>query len=188
MTSLLYFAHAGLWLAVVVEGLAICALLYKSSLLSEAAAQGGVGGGHLPVGATGPNFRTTDLRSGEAVSREQLAGARTSVLFVSPTCADCRRLLEGLANAHEELERIQGLVASCTGPDENCVGAFGHRLEHVPILADDNGDLSAQFGIRAWPALVELDTDWRIVGYSYPSNPEHVIRVLPKRSAAALRP
>ena len=58
------------------------------------------------------------------------------------------------------------MVDSCAGPDENCVGAFGHRLEHVPILADGNGDLSTQFGIRARPALVELDTDWRIVGYA----------------------
>lgn len=180
MTTLLVTAHVGLWVAIVVEGLAICVLLYKNNRLAEMAALGGVEG-HLAKGKVGPRFETTDLRTGEVVSQGQLLGMRVSILFVSPSCQDCRRLMAGLAETLAGTERVDGLLASCYGDGQNCSGTF-ESLSNVPLLEDHEGDLSGPFGIRAWPALVELDAAWRIVGYSYPSLPEHVLQFLPAQS------
>ena len=40
MTNALYIAHIALWVAVVVQGLAICALVYRNNVLLRLAAGG----------------------------------------------------------------------------------------------------------------------------------------------------
>ena len=79
---------------------------------------------------------------------------------------------------------MEGLIVCCAGQNAHCEAVFGSQLRELPLFADDDGSLSRQFGIRAQPALVELDAAWRIVGYSYPSSPDHVARILPQRTLA----
>ena len=116
MTSLLVIAHVGLWVAVVVQGLAICALLYKNSRLAEAAASGGVAG-HDLLGASAPPFQAVDLCTGAVVSYTRFAAKPTILLFLSHACPTCQRLMRGLANARkmDELVGSVRLLAYCEG-------------------------------------------------------------------------
>lgn len=50
MTIPLYIAHIALWVAVVLEGLAICVLIYKNNQLLTVAASGAAAS-HVAVGA-----------------------------------------------------------------------------------------------------------------------------------------
>lgn len=184
MTGLLVIAHVALWAAVVAEGLLICVLLYQNNRLLQVAGQGDLVGGHLAVGVRAPQIRATNVRTGDRLESEQLAGDRTSILFVTPTCEECRRLVRDLSGALAGFEHMEGLIVCCAGQSAHCEAVFGRQLRELPFFADDDGSLSRQFGIRAQPALVELDAAWRIVGYSYPSSPDHVVRVLPQRALA----
>ena len=184
MTAPLVIAHVGLWVAVVAEGLLICVLLYQNNRLLQVAGQGDIVGGRLAAGASAPQIRVADLRTGSPLTSEQLAGERVAVLFVTPTCEECRRLMRDLQGALASLEHVDGLVVCCAGASANCAAAFGQHSGRLSLFADEDGDLAQQFGIRAQPALVELDAAWRIVGYSYPSSPDHVLRILPERALA----
>lgn len=172
MTGPLYIAHVGLWIAVVVEGLAICVLLYRNSQLLKVAASGGTVGGHA-TGAKAPAFAAKDLRTGEIVSHSQLAGQRTFLLFVTPGCLDCQQLVAGIADEVAERDVFAGLVVYCDGANRGCAHAFPD-IGTVPLLSKHDDNVQRLFRIRALPALVEVDHAWHIVAYSYPSTAQDV--------------
>ena len=179
MNALLQIAHVGLWVAVVAEGLAICVLFYKNSQLEVAAARGVIG--HHPVGTTAPYFHAKDVRTGSVVSNGQFMGSQTVLLFITPSCPDCRRLMRGLAVASGEGMKLDGLVAFCGGSGPECADAYTEdlrELEAVPVLVEHDARVVDLFGIRAAPVLVELDYAWHVVRYSYPSEPEDVMRTI----------
>lgn len=179
MTNLLLVAHAGLWVAVVVQGLAICVLFYKNNELLEVAAGGGLVGGRM-VGTLVPSFLARDLRTGRVVSHEQFLGTAALLLFVSPTCPACLRLVAELAVAlGDGRTRTKRLLVYCDGSDNGCADAYasGFRdLDATPLLAEHDSRVPALFAVPALPALVEVDDAWRIVAYSYPSKCEDVTR------------
>lgn len=175
MTSSLYIAHIGLWVAVVVEGLAICALLYKNNRLLEIAA---AGVSHQAVGMPAPSFRATDLRTGAVVSNDQFVGSRTFLLFVTPACPSCQRLMVELNDMyHAGVGQAGTLLAFCDGSSRACVDAFLdnlHRHNGMALLTEYDAKLADLFGVRALPALVEVDRAWHIAAYSYPSTWENM--------------
>lgn len=179
MTGYLYVAHIGLWVAIVVEGLAICALLYKNNRLLEIA---GDGFRDHAVGMPAPNFLATDLRTGAVVSNDQFVGSRTFLLFVTPACPTCHRLMEELNDMYRVgVAQAGTLLAYCDGSSQGCVDAFSHSLRSlngIPLLAESDAELVDLFGVRALPALVEMDRAWRIAGYSYPSTWENLAGII----------
>lgn len=134
MTELLYVAHIGLWIAVVLQGFAICVLVYRNSQLLKVAAAGSAIGGHA-TGADAPAFEAKNLRTGEIVSHRQMGGQmggqRTFLLFVTPSCSDCRKLMAELASLMEKLatatdgnNTFTGLVIYCDGANRGCLNAY----------------------------------------------------------------
>lgn len=189
MTELLYVAHIGLWIAVVLQGFAICVLVYRNSQLLKVAAAGSAIGGHA-TGTDAPAFEAKNLRTGEIVSHRQMGGQmggqRTFLLFVTPSCSDCRKLMAELASLMEKLatatdgnNTFTGLVIYCDGANRGCLNAYPNHLGTVPVFVEHNVNVHQLFGVRALPALVELDHAWHIVAYSYPSSAEDVRRVVP---------
>ena len=183
----LYIAHVGLWVAVVLEGLAICVLLYKNNQLLTVAASGGVSG-NLAVGELAPQFQAIELPSRTVVSHDRFVGSRKFLLFVDPGCPDCSRLMEGLAQTIRRGTHLRGFLAYCDGSSRGCVDAFWRDGGGLPLFAEYDTKISGLFGVRALPAVVELDPSWHIVRYSYPGTAEDVLRLLPKTELAGERP
>ena len=178
ITEPLYVAHIGLWIAIVLEGLAICVLVYRNSQLLKVAAAGGAIGNHA-AGADAPAFEAKDLHTGEIVSHRQMSGRRTFLLFITPSCSDCRKVMGELAEETEGDSAFAGLLVYCDGANRGCLNAYPDRLGQVPVLVEHNDNVHRLFGIRALPALVELDHAWHIVAYSYPSSARDIRRVVP---------
>ena len=87
----------------------------------------------------------------------------------------------------ERGRRFEKLVACCVGSNRGCVNAYAHNLRDLngmPLLAEHDAKVADLFGVRALPALVELDHSWRIAGYSYPSTWEDVTSNMPPNSVA----
>ena len=170
MTGPLYIAHAGIWIAVVIQGLAVCVLLYRTRELLELAATGG-GAGRRPAGSKAPGFEAVDLKTGEFVSTDRFAGSRTFILLLTANCSHCKRLVQGLAAECENGRKIDGMVLYCHGAARGCDDICRAAPDHVPFLAsgkETGVDATELFGPASMPAIVEIDRAWRIVGYSYP--------------------
>ena len=185
MTGPLYVAHVALWIAIVLQGFAICALVYRNNQLLKVAAAGGAIGGHA-AGADAPAFAAKNLHTGEIVSHHQMRGRKTFLLFVTSSCSDCRRLMADLASLMEEIAKatdgnhaFRGLVVYCDGANRGCLNAYSSCLGTVPVFVEQKDNVLQLFGVRALPALVELDHAWHIVAYSYPSSAEDIRRVVP---------
>ena len=174
--DVVHIAHWGLWIVVVIQGLAICGLFYRNAELAEIAATSGGNASGLPRGSAAPAFSAIDLAGGSVVPSSSFLGRRTCVLFVSVECGDCRKLMAGLGAAPRGAE-VPGLVVYCQGSKRGCVSLCGSVAERGIVLAQHEDDIAAMFGLSAFPAIVEMDQAWRIVGYSYPETPEHVIGV-----------
>ncbi|MDE0040009.1 MAG: hypothetical protein OXU77_21000 [Gammaproteobacteria bacterium] len=170
MTAPLYIAHAGLWIAVAIQGIAICVLLYRIRELVDMAATGG-GAGHRPAGSKAPDFEAVDLKTGELVSTDRFAGSRTFILLLTASCSHCKRLVQGLATECGKGTKIERLVLYCQGAARGCDDICRDVPDQVPFLAsgkESRADATELFGPASMPAIVEIDRAWRIVGYSYP--------------------
>ena len=71
------------------------------------------------------------------------------------------------------------LLVYCDSANRGCLNAYPDRPGQVPVLVEHNDNVHRLFGIRALPALVELDHAWHIVAYSYPSSARDIRRVVP---------
>lgn len=180
MTSPLYVSHIALWVAVVVQGLAICALLYKNNVLLKLAV-GGTGVRQHALGTLAARFRAIDLRTDLVVSDDQVMGSRTFLLFIAPGCPTCKRLMKDVEFVPANWRESQKLVVYCTGPKRWCVDAYAEELieaDELALLAEHEADVARLFGVRGLPALVELDHTRRIAGYHYPSTWEDVTSLM----------
>jgi len=164
----LNIANLGLWLVAILQGLAICVLLYRQSNLQTPRTR-------LSIGSRAPTFRAVDLESEETVELENFTSARLFVLFVTPGCHYCNRLVAGLKSIGG-LARRDELVVYCNGPRSACESVGG--ASGSSMLISDGSDAMAAFGLTASPAMVELDDSRRIVGYSYPMSTVDVMAAI----------
>ena len=183
MTVSLYVAHIALWVAVIFEALAICVLIYKNNQLLTVAASGAAAG-RLALGELAPQFQANEWPSNAVVSHETFVGSRTFLLFVTPGCSDCRQLMAGLARALQTGTHVEGLLIYCDGASRGCTNAYQSDWSGMRLLTEHNTKVPELFGVRALPAVVELDATWHVVAYSYPNTVDDVLHLVSEAASS----
>lgn len=160
MTEALLVSNAILWVAVIALGLVAVALARQVGILYERIAPAGAlvidrGPG---VGTRAPLFELRDLL-GRTV---KLGGVRaddrdTVLLFVSPTCPMCKKLLP-IARSILRAERAAALVLASDG-DEAEQRAFieRERLEEFPFVLSRELGMSYQVGKLPYAVLIDAE-------------------------------
>ena len=146
----------------------------------EIARGAGVAGNH-PLGSTAPDFEAKDLATGQVVSSVRFVGSQTLILFVTPACSTCDKVIQGLAQVRRgELRNdLPDLLVYCDGSKTACLSVRRkHDLAAAFFLGGQETDVPGKFGVRALPALVKLNDRWRIMGYWYPTSSADVLRVI----------
>jgi methylamine dehydrogenase accessory protein MauD len=149
MAQALLISNAMLWVAVLVLGALVFALVRQIGVLYERVAPAGalVLSGGPKVGEAAPRFALDDL-FGRAVALggEDAEQRQTLLLFVSPTCPVCKTLLP-VAKALVASEPGTRLVFASDGPAEDH-GAFVHKhaLDAYPYLVSTELGLAHQVG------------------------------------------
>jgi methylamine dehydrogenase accessory protein MauD len=149
MEQALLISNALLWVAVLVLGALVFALVRQIGVLYERVAPAGalVLSGGPKVGEAAPRFALDDL-FGRAVALggEDAEQRQTLLLFVSPTCPVCKTLLP-VAKALVASEPGTRLVFASDGPAEDH-GAFVHKhaLDAYPYLVSTELGLAHQVG------------------------------------------
>ncbi|QIS12761.1 TlpA family protein disulfide reductase [Nocardia arthritidis] len=125
--------------------------------------------GRAMIGRRAPEFAVT-ATGGEPVGATDFAGHPGGLLFVSPTCSSCHKILDGLSaalNGHRPR-----LVLVCRGDGDACARLLEHRPMRVPVVTDPDAvaSLTERFRIRGTPRAVLFGPDGRITDHWYPGD------------------
>ena len=112
----------------------------------------------LALGSPAPAIDLTDL-DGIRVTSADLGGKRTLLLFWSPGCGFCQRMVPDLKVWEDDPPpHAPALVLVATGPVEQ---NRAHGLRS-PILLDASGATARAYGANGTPIGVLVDAEWRI--------------------------
>ena len=117
---------------------------------------------HLPValavGEPAPRAPLPDL-DGEYVSIDDLRGQETVVLFWSPTCSFCQRMLPDLKEWEQESDNADQhlLIVSSGSVEENRALGLESR-----IVIDDGFTAGSWVGVAGTPSAILIDAEGRI--------------------------
>ncbi len=163
------------WVATIVLGLVVVALLRQVGMLHERL--GPVGALTLPGGPSvgdAPLFHELTALNGERVKIGDPGEARSTLLFfLSPSCPVCKSMIPVIKSiAREEGDALQVVLASDGDPDAQRAMVADHRLEAFPLVLSTELGLAYQVG--KLPHAVLIDDRNRIAAKGLVNNREHL--------------
>ena len=172
----LTITHILLWVAIIVEAIALCVLFHINTRLANRASSDRPRR-ELRLGTPFPSI--TFLSSHGAVQPPmKLHEKFRQIVFIAPHCGLCRRILRPVLRArNSELRRV---AIYCHGTQRSCVAvlrSFGVQHD-IPLLLKHRDDPVDALGLATIPAVVHLGRDGRITEYSYPLDTESMERAL----------
>ncbi|MBW2245140.1 MAG: methylamine dehydrogenase accessory protein MauD [Deltaproteobacteria bacterium] len=175
MTDALVISNTVLWIAVVVLGVVVTALTRQIGLLHERLApMGALAQQRGPeVGDAASVHVLTDL-SGRSVNvGGPLAGTRTLLFFLSPSCPVCDTLLPTLLRvARDEAPGLRVVLASDGEPEEH------HRFRSRKGLDDQyyvlSRELGLAFAVSKLPTAILIDEEGIVRAKGIVNTREHL--------------
>lgn len=129
-------------------------------------------------GEPAPDFSVTDL-SGRTIDNGDLEGHLTALLFVSPDCSSCSLTLSEMNAIHAKTSGQ--LIVFCRSTPERCAQMAATYELDVPVVVDEDLEVSRRFRVAAAPTAVLIDPDGRIDSYGQPMSPEEFEESLARR-------
>ena len=158
------------WIVVVAQGLAILVLVRELADIKDFL------GSHrrgimkvLPVGTAAPTFEALDFTTRSVVSSEMWQGKAVRLLFVSATCALCRKLIAELAVA---ATLPKDLAVYCDGELDRHSERLALIAPRVTVLSMASRSVPTLFGVSEFPVAVTLDEGWRVAEIVVPASIE----------------
>lgn len=141
----------------------------------------------LPIGMRAPGFELKDVR-GETVTLDALCARDRPVvlLFISPDCGPCTRLLPELARWNAALaERVTFAVLSNGGPDRDRVAEQLRAAGDFVALVQDGQEVADAYRVIATPTAIIVSPDGRVMTASAggPHEIEALVRLAIRRSS-----
>jgi hypothetical protein len=133
----------------------------------------------VPVPVAGSRvrgFRVATMSSGTVTDADVADGL---VVFVSPSCAPCATLTDGLLRDRPD-ERVSIFVVGEPGPETDAMAAKVAPLGEVAVVGDEGGAVGA-FGVTAFPTVV------RVAGGVVESAGIRMADLMPRRAAPTPR-
>lgn len=124
-------------------------------------------------GATPPAFSLPDL-DGRVVSLASLRGRVVLLYFWATWCPYCVRELPSTIESLQRRYRDQGLTVLAVSFEErpDTVKAWVRpRGLSMPVLVDQDGEVSGDYRVTATPTAVLLDREGRVVGRAVGTRP-----------------
>ncbi|MBM7631535.1 peroxiredoxin family protein [Geomicrobium sediminis] len=114
----------------------------------------------LQAAATGPTNFTLTSTDGEQIELSDFDGKRKLAVFFTTWCEVCQEEIAELALTYDELvdKNVQVLAINMTHEERSKeeVKVIGEQLPY-PVLYDEGGSVSKQYGVLGVPLTVLLD-------------------------------
>jgi methylamine dehydrogenase accessory protein MauD len=185
MLEALAVSQAVLWLAVLAMGAAVFALARQIGVLHERVAPLGalMTDRAADVGDKAHRFELTDIAERKVqVGGERAGGKSQLLLFVSPACPMCKKLLPVARSFVRSEQRTLELVLVGDGDkDEHLAMAKEHKLEAVPLLIAPVVGMT--YGIGKLPYAVLVDHEGVLRAKGLVNSREHLESLLAAQEA-----
>jgi hypothetical protein len=176
MTSSLFASYIAIWLLVLFQGLIIIALLRELAELRPLAKRGATRDEELAVGSVAPHFASTDRSTGRKLDIYSVNEQGGVLLFVSPTCRVCRRLVGNLQLP--VMQALPSIFVWCEGGDQACAEYARQLPSEIHFLMDGAEATAARYHVSAFPTAVVVDRNHIVRGYAHPKNVEDLKRLV----------
>lgn len=183
MTSIFYVSYGLLWVLVVLQSLVLLGLLrtvYRSNA-EPALERPEATNGYL-IGEPAPEFTAVDV-TGARIDETALAGRLTALLFVSPDCLTCTATLDELEALNAKVKG--NVMVVCRGTRAECVKLGELYGLKVPVILDEDREVSERFDVRATPTAVLVGRNGRIQTYGQPMRAEELEALVTRGAARA---
>ena len=110
---------------------------------------------------------TLDDLTGKKIQLSSLKGKVILVNFWATWCPPCRAEMPGMEKLYQTLKSNPDFVMLAVDSQEDpaTVKAFIEKNKyHFPVLLDQNGTVTAQYSIRAFPTSYIIDRKGRVIG------------------------
>jgi peroxiredoxin len=122
------------------------------------------------VGQLAPRFTALDV-SGASLDNEILAGRASALLFVTPDCTSCIATLDEVAALRAKVDG--NVIVVCRASQEQCAQLRAtYGLENVPVIVDEDLEISELFDVQLAPTAVLVSRSGRILTYGQPMRGE----------------
>jgi methylamine dehydrogenase accessory protein MauD len=159
MLEALLISNLVLWIAVVVLGAVVAALVRQVGVLHERVAPAGALVGHEgpPIGAVAPQLSLVDWAGRQVVvGGFDVERRSTLLLFVSPTCPVCKTMLEIVdAVLRAEQRGVRLVLASDGAREEHDAFVRTHGLEARTYVLSRELGLAYQVGKLPYAVLID---------------------------------
>lgn len=158
-------SYGALWVLVVLEILVLLGLIQAVHRLQQAGSSMATesDGQSTMIGKYLPGFQVVDRR-GLQIDSIGFRGRNVVLLFVSPTCKGCARVLDNLA----PLSRRGEVIVLCRGSNRECEQLARQHSLTIPVGLDVDDKVSDLLHINGVPTAVVIDPEGRIRSYGYP--------------------
>ncbi|HEX6864592.1 MAG TPA: redoxin domain-containing protein [Thermoanaerobaculia bacterium] len=163
-------SYVALWVLVILQGLVLLALVRMVHELRNNAASFNVGGQSTAALKPAPPFQATAL-DGTRVTSEDFPGRLTALLFVSPTCTSCTTTLHEMRALHFKAQGNVVVICRASRYDSMRL-AQAHKLDGLPVIADEDDSLSRLYRVTTVPMAVLINGSGKIQSYGYPLREE----------------
>jgi thiol-disulfide isomerase/thioredoxin len=137
------------------------------------------------AGRVAPAFKLPLLKGSE-LSLEQLRGKIVLVDFWATWCAPCRAEMPTFEKLHLELkDKDVAILAVDIGEGTDLVGEFIAKEKYTfPVLLSEGTDITKDYGVNAYPTLVSVDREGKVVDYLIGGRDEGALREVIARARA----
>lgn len=170
------WSYLALWLLVALEGVALLVLAHAVGSIYLSSRQAIERDG-LPIGSAAPSFEASDV-AGKAVTLADLLGSWLVLLFATPACQVCRRMLPELGEFAETVRGSANVVLAVRGSiDEAGLLAAG-LPSSVQVLAIGAHGPSEKYRVRVSPYVNIVDATGMIRAKGLVNNAVQVSHLL----------
>lgn len=175
-------SYGALWIFVGVETLVLLGLVHAVHRLAQ---EGPSGGATSPdertamVGKQLPEFQVV-AQKGLRLNSTDFRGRRIVLLFVSPSCRGCARVLDDLTPFNQRGE----VIVLCRGDGAECEQLTARHSLKVPVGLDVESKVSGLLRVNGVPTAVVIDPEGRIRSYGYPEFGADTEALAPAESAS----
>lgn len=118
----------------------------------------------LPRGTVAPDFEAADRETGQPKRLSELPAHPQLLLFLSPSCLACRKLLPHLKEIVKTRKREFDFVVICTGADLHACRQFANDYSvDGQVLVDESGRIAKAYEATLTPFAYLLDYQRRIL-------------------------
>ncbi len=169
MSTAFYLSYGALWILVGFQGLVMIGL---TRIVSRRSGELSVDPNVL--GRKAPDFVGVDTRGVTFDSRGSRDRTR-ALLFVSPTCEGCSVTLDELGALAQKAEGQ--LVVVCRGAEAPCRRLAEAYELGLPVLVDDDQEISNLYEITGVPTAVLIDESNRVKSHGQPKRGEELVEM-----------